>query len=56
MKHRRRNCIGWLAHQAGPGNNIALRLRLRTCENALRIQTVGGQHETFEDTLPREQV
>lgn len=50
------HCIGWLAHQAGPGNNIALRLRLRTCENAHRIQTVGDQHETFEDTLPREQV
>lgn len=46
------HCIGWLAHQAGPGNNIGLRLRLMTCENADRIRLVGEQHETFEDTLP----
>ena len=46
------HCIGWLMHQLGPGNNIGLRLRMRTCENARHIQLDGEQHETFEDTLP----
>lgn len=47
------HCIGWLVHQAGPGNNIGLRMRLITCENADKIRLRGEQHETFEDTLPR---
>lgn len=46
------HCVGWLVNQAGPGNNIGLRLRLMTCDNADRIRLVGEQHETFEDTLP----
>ena len=46
------HCIGWLANQLGPGNNIGLRLRMMTCENARKIRLVGEQHETFEDTLP----
>ncbi|VTU43054.1 MULTISPECIES: DUF6283 family protein [unclassified Variovorax] len=48
------HCIGWLANQVGPGNNIPLRMRLRDCENAHRIQTVGEQHLTFDDTLPKD--
>lgn len=47
------HCIGWLVNQAGPGNNIGLRLQLMTCENSAAIRLRGEQHETFEDTLPR---
>jgi hypothetical protein len=47
------HCIGWLANQLGPGNNIALRMQIATCENAQRIRLIGEQHERFEDTLPR---
>lgn len=46
------HCIGWLMNQLGPGNNIALRLSMRRCENADKIRLVGEQHATFEDTLP----
>jgi hypothetical protein len=47
------HCIGWLVNQEGPGNNIALRMQLRHCENADRVRIVGRQHETFEQTLPK---
>ena len=46
------HCVGWLAHQLGPGNNIGLRLQMMRCENAKAIRLVGEQHATFEDTLP----
>lgn len=46
------HCIGWLVNQAGPGNNIGLRLQLMSCENAGAIRLRGEQHKTFEDTLP----
>ena len=45
-------CVGWLVNQLGPGNNIALRMRMLTCENANKIRLCGEQHERFEDTLP----
>lgn len=48
----RAHCVGWLVNQLGPGNNIALRLEMRTCTNGDRIRLRGDQHETFEDTLP----
>lgn len=48
------HCIGWLHHQLGRGNNIALRLRMRSCTNSGALRLRGGQHETFEATLPRE--
>jgi len=48
------HCVGWLANQLGPGNNIPLRLRMLSCENGDRIRLRGEQHETFEDTLPPE--
>lgn len=47
------HCIGWLMNQIGPGNNIGLRLRMRSCENAGELKLVGAQHETFEQTLPK---
>jgi hypothetical protein len=46
------HCVGWLMNQLGPGNNIALRLRMRTCENASKLRLRGEQHATFEQTLP----
>lgn len=46
------HCIGWLVNQLGPGNNIGLRLRMMSCENAQLIKLHGPQHECFEDTLP----
>ena len=44
-------CIGWLYHQLGSGNNIALRMMMRNCENARDIQVDGEQKETFEETF-----
>ena len=46
------HCIGWLVNQIGPGNNIGLRIRMMSCENASAITLRGEQHETFEETLP----
>lgn len=46
------HCIGWLVNQVGPGNNIGLRMRMMTCDNAASIKLRGEQHEVFEDTLP----
>lgn len=48
------HCVGWLANQLGPGNNIGMRLRMMTCENVGKIRLAGDQHETFEETLPKE--
>lgn len=47
------HCIGWLHHQLGAGNNIALRIAMRSCENLNRVRVVGKQHATFDDTLPQ---
>lgn len=46
------HCVGWLAHQLGPGNNIGLRISMLGCENIGKLRLVGEQHATFEDTLP----
>jgi hypothetical protein len=46
------HCLGWLVNQLGPGNNIPLRMSMRSCQNAAKIRLRGEQHETFEDTLP----
>ena len=46
------HCIGWLVNQLGPGNNIPLRIKMMSCDNAKHIQLDGEQHKTFEDTLP----
>jgi len=45
-------CVGWLAHQLGPGNNIMLRLAARHDRSLTDFELVGEQHERFEDTLP----
>lgn len=46
-------CVGWLVHQLGPGNNLALRLAVARGRIDADVRTVGPQHETFEDTLPK---
>ena len=43
--------VGWLVNQLGPGNNIGLRMLARY-GRFKKFQTVGEQHERFEDTLP----
>jgi len=47
------HCVGWLMNQLGPGNNLALRIHVTTCENIGKVRLVGEQHETFEETLPK---
>lgn len=46
------HCVGWLVNQLGPGNNLGLRIRMLSCENADKIKLAGEQHKRFEDTLP----
>ncbi|MDE0853906.1 MAG: hypothetical protein OSA97_05745 [Nevskia sp.] len=46
------HCIGWLVNQIGVGNNIAMRMRMRDCDNAGAIRVRGEQHASFDDTLP----
>lgn len=52
---REKPCVGWLAHQLGPGNNIGLRLAVISGRIDVNFELIGEQHETFEDTLPQEQ-
>lgn len=51
---REQPCIGWLSNQLGPGNNIALRVRVSFGEFG-DFETVGKQHERFEDTMLHEE-
>ena len=44
-------CVGWLNHQLGPGNNIALRLQALS-GRVPKFEVVGPQHARFEATLP----
>jgi hypothetical protein len=45
-------CVGWLHHQLGVGNNIALRIAVMQGRIDGDVEVVGPQHERFEDTLP----
>jgi Family of unknown function (DUF6283) len=45
-------CVGWAMNQLGPGNNIGLRLRAIKDTRFHGLETVGPQHQRFEDTLP----
>lgn len=45
-------CVGWLANQLGPGNNIGLRIAVSRGRIDGRFALVGKQHKTFQDTLP----
>ena len=51
-EHHKAHCIGWLANQLGPGNNIALRMQMLKCENVGKLKVIGEQHKTFNETLP----
>lgn len=44
-------CVGWLVNQLGPGNNIALRMAVMVGRVDGNVETVGEQHDRFEDTL-----
>lgn len=49
-----RICAGWVMHQLGPGNNLALRMQAMTGQlDVAGVELVGEQHDRFEDTLPR---
>jgi hypothetical protein len=45
-------CVGWLAHQLGPGNNLTLRLAVIRGRIATDFELDGDQHPSFEETLP----
>lgn len=45
-------CVGWLANQLGPGNNIPLRIACSAGHIDYDYELVGDQHECLEDTLP----
>lgn len=47
-------CVGWLANQLGPGNNIGLRIAAMRGQVDTKFKLVGEQHERFEDTIPEE--
>jgi hypothetical protein len=51
---REQPCVGWLANQLGPGNNIALRLAVWQGRVSAEFELSGEQHERFEDTLPED--
>ena len=46
-------CIGWLWNQLGEGNNLSLRMLMRTYSNASDLKVKGEQHRCFTDTLPK---
>lgn len=45
------SCVGWVANQLGPGNNLALRLRAMRDPEFANVRTVGPQRRRFEDTF-----
>ena len=49
---KERECVGWVAQQLGPGNNIGLRLLARDGRYA-KLELDGEQHERLEDTFPK---
>lgn len=47
---RERACVGWVANQLGPGNNIGL--RMLALDGRFRdMELVGEQCETLEETI-----
>lgn len=47
-------CVGWIHNQMGVGNNIGLRVKVAIGEINGDVEIVGEQHQTFEDTLPKD--
>lgn len=50
---REKPCIGWIANQMGPGNNIVLRLRAISDPKFGDIRTIGKQRTSYAEILPR---
>ena len=46
-------CVGWMYHQLGEGNNIALRTSVMTGRIDGNFRIVGEQHARLEDTFPK---
>lgn len=46
-------CVGWLHNQLGDGNNLRLRLTVRSGALSGHYILRGRQHACFEDTLPK---
>lgn len=47
-------CLGWLMHALGEGNDIEMRIRAMSCDNLDKVRLDGPQHESFEETLPKD--
>ena len=47
-------CVGWLVYQMEDGNNIPLRMAVMLGHIDANVKIVGPQHESFEDTLPKD--
>lgn len=45
-------CVGWLAHQLGPGNNLALRMAVMSKQVDADFELDGDQHPNLQATLP----
>ena len=45
-------CVGWLANQLGPGNNLGLRWAVIQGQVDADVELDGPQHDTLEDTFP----
>ncbi len=44
-------CVGWVVHQLGAGQNIALRILAARTPEHFDVRTVGPQRECFEETF-----
>ncbi len=47
-------CVGWMANQLGPGNNLGLSMAVLSGAVDGEFELVGDQHETLEATFPEE--
>jgi hypothetical protein len=45
-------CVGWLYHQLGEGQNLALRFAVVLGRIDMNVELDGPQKATFEETLP----
>jgi hypothetical protein len=48
-------CVGWLANQLGPGNNLALRMRAIIGGEFRDLRTFGEQHESLDAMIATSQ-
>lgn len=50
-EYNEKPCVGYLANQLGPGNNIGLRLWAMRNLKGEKLDLIGKQHRCFKDTL-----